>query len=175
MEACPEYEERLTLHAADALEAEEEARVLAHLETCAGCRAEAASTARLLGRLAPPPLTLREQAVVATLPRRTQAAWRREWVRKAARMQWTGALMAAAAVVALVLVPTVRRGAEPRALTPVLAPVSADAADETLEAFDAWALRDPLADALDEDDAEEWEDALPFGAEDLEFNLGEPL
>ncbi|MGZ3461252.1 MAG: zf-HC2 domain-containing protein, partial [Archangium sp.] len=41
MSACPEYDELLTLHAAGALEPGEQARVRAHLESCAACRSEA--------------------------------------------------------------------------------------------------------------------------------------
>jgi anti-sigma factor RsiW len=154
MAACPDYDELLTLHAAGALETDDAARVRAHLEACAGCRAEAASTAAVLGGLALPAPTAREEAVVEALPRRTLSAWRREQVRKAARMQWVGALLAAAAVVMLVLVPSVRSRGPVRAVapTPASAPATTETPDETLEAFDAWALGDPLGEVLGGDD-----------------------
>jgi predicted anti-sigma-YlaC factor YlaD len=168
MAACPEYDELLTLHAAGALEADAQARVCSHLEACAGCRAEATSTLEVLGLLAPPAPTARELAVVESLPRRTLATWRREQVRKAARMQWVGALLAAAAVVMLVLVPSAKRRGPARTVTPVpvAAPATPEPTDEALEAFDAWATGDPLADALqegalgDEDVDEEWNSNL---------------
>lgn len=167
MAACPDYDEMLTLHAAGALEADEEARVLAHLEVCAGCRAEAASNLELLGRLAPPVPSVREEALVEALPRRTLSAWRREQVRKAARMQWVGALLAAAAVVMLVLVPSVRGAGPVRAgvPAPMATPATTELPDETLRAFDAWAMGDPLSDVLGADDEAESADA--FESEEL--------
>lgn len=150
MAACPEYDEMLTLHAAGALETEDAARVRAHLETCAGCRAEAESSAELLGRLAPPVPTAREESLVDALPSRTLSAWRREQVRKAARMQWVGALMAAAAVVMLVLVPSGR--VPVRTTVPAPSANPAEPPDETLQAFDAWAMGDPMGDVLGSDD-----------------------
>jgi predicted anti-sigma-YlaC factor YlaD len=169
MAACPEYDELLTLHAAGALEAEAEARVRTHLEACAGCRAEASTTLDVLSQLAPPAPTAREVALVEALPRTTLTAWRREQVRKAARMQWAGALLAAAAVVLLVLVPSVRGPG--RAVTPAPAtlPEAAQPADEALEAFDAWATQDPLGDALDDDVDEDELD------EEWDSDLGEML
>lgn len=180
MAACPDYDERLTLHAAGALETDEEARVRAHLEACAGCRAEAASSAALLGQLTPPVPSAREEALVEALPRRTLAMWRREQVRKAARMQWVGALLAAAAVVMLVLVPSVRgRGQGPARAVPASTstPATTELPSETLRAFDAWARGDPLSDVLgaeDDTDAFESED-LYSDEETWDSYLGETL
>lgn len=156
MAACRDYDELLTLHAAGALEADEEARVRAHLASCAGCREEAASTAAVLGRLELPAPTPREEAVAELLPRRALAGWRREQVRKAARMQWVGSLLAAAAVVMLVLVPSLQRRGSVKAERPVatLAPEPSEPLDEVLESFDAWATSNPLAEVIDATDLE---------------------
>lgn len=156
MAACRDHDELLTLHAAGALEADAEARVRAHLASCAGCREEAASTAAVLGRLELPALTAREEAVAEVLPRRVLAGWRREQVRKAARMQWVGALLAAAAVVMLVLTPSLQRRGSVVAERPAstLAPEPSESLDEVLEAFDSWATSDPLAEVIDATDVE---------------------
>ncbi|WNG59714.1 zf-HC2 domain-containing protein [Archangium gephyra] len=154
MAACQEQEELLTLFAAGALEPEEEARVRAHLDACAACRAEAEADHEVLGLAALPPPSLKEQAVVAALPRTTVGAWRRAQVQQAARMRTAGALMAAAAVVLLVLGPVLRsRVTTPPAPTsPVEAPASP--AEEDAFTLEQWALADPLADALDLSDAD---------------------
>lgn len=180
MAACPEYDELLTLHAAGALEAEAEARVRAHLESCAGCRAEAASTQALLGRLAPPALSTREEALLEALPRRTVAAWRREQVRSAARMQWTGAMLAAAAAVLVVMAPSPRHRPRVPAVAPTAAsaPASTSASDDTVAAFDAWATGDPLSDALASGDSDDTEglfapDSFLSGDEGWDSETGE--
>lgn len=178
MAACPEYDELLTLHAAGALDAEAEARVRAHLESCAGCRAEAASTETVLGQLAPPAPSAREAALLEALPRRTLAVWRREQVRTAARMQWTGALLAAAAAVLVVLAPSLRHRPHVPATVPAAAPASAPVSDDTVAAFDAWATGDPLSDALasgDTDDADGLfaPDSFISGDEGWDSEMGE--
>jgi anti-sigma factor RsiW len=159
MSACPEYEELLTLHAAQALEPEEAARVRAHLESCAGCRREAESTARVLADVAlpPPSPALRER--MDALPQRVTDAWRRDQVRKALRARNLGALLAAAAVLLLVLGPTLRRSGATQA---VPAPAETAESSETQAEFEQWASADPLGELLEpglaEEDAEEWEE-----------------
>ncbi|HSP80559.1 MAG TPA: zf-HC2 domain-containing protein, partial [Myxococcaceae bacterium] len=95
MAACRDYDELLTLHAAEALEPEEEARVRTHLESCAACRAEAEAHHEVLERVALPPPSPREQAMLSALPRTVVGAWRRAQVTPVARMRTTGALLAA--------------------------------------------------------------------------------
>jgi anti-sigma factor RsiW len=148
MAACQEQEERLTLWATGALEPEEEARLRTHLEACPACLREAEATRELLGQVALPPPTSREQAVLAALPRTAVAAWRLEQGRQAARMQATSALLAAAAAVLLVLgaVTDWRTAApQPHAAPEALALEEEEALPSELE---QWALADPLAEAL---------------------------
>jgi anti-sigma factor RsiW len=160
MKACHEYEELLSLYAAGALEPDEEARVRAHLESCAACRSEVESTARVLSdvALSPPSPAMREK--LEALPRRTLGAWRREQVRRAFHARTAGALLAAAAVVLLVVRPSLPRGETPRA--PVAIPEAPSGLSETQADFEQWASTDPLGDELDgilaEDDVEDWED-----------------
>ncbi|HYO69164.1 MAG TPA: zf-HC2 domain-containing protein [Archangium sp.] len=169
MAACHDQDELLTLFAAGALEPEEEARVRAHLDACAACRAEAEANHEVLGLAVLPPPSAREQAVVAALPRTTVGAWRKAQVQQAARMRTAGALMAAAAVVLLVLGPVLqRRVATPPAPTaPVEAPGTAEEDAFTLE---QWALADPLADALDLSDTDLLEESEPDELLDSELD-----
>lgn len=154
MTACREQDELLTLHAAGALEPEEETRVRAHLASCADCRAEVEAHREVLGLAALPPFSAREQAVLAALPRTTAEAWLSTQLRQAARMRTAGALMAAAAVALLVLGPTVQRPATPH--VPPAAPLEMPEgpAEEEPSALEQWAVADPLAEALDQADAE---------------------
>jgi len=86
-----------------------------------------------------------------------------------------GALLAAAAVVMLVLVPSVRGPGSVRAAgpTPESTPaselsneLSSELSGETLRAFDAWAVGDPLSDVLGAgDEADSAADA--FESEDF--------
>jgi len=161
MNACQEYEELLTLHAAGALEPDEEARVRAHLESCAACRSEAESTARVLSGVALPPPSPAMRQQMEALPRKTLGAWRRQQVRQAFRARTVGAVLAAAAVVLLVVrvSPSPRSVGVPSSVAPrpAAAPLS-----ETQSEFEQWAATDPLGDEfdslLDEEDAEDWED-----------------
>jgi anti-sigma factor RsiW len=178
MSACQDYEELLTLHATGALEPEEEARVRAHLETCAACRSEAESTASLLGQVALPPLSPSAKEKLDALPQRVTAAWRREQLRKALRTRTVGALMATAAVLMLMLAPSILRHEQPRVPAP-----SASTSWETQSDFEQWASADPLTEMIDPgmslDDEESWEeeDAMELPESELFLNLnpGEPL
>jgi anti-sigma factor RsiW len=159
MSACQDYEELLTLHAAGALEPDEEPRVRAHLESCAACRSEAESTARVLAEAALPPPSPALREKLEALPQRTLGAWRREQVHRALRARTMGALLAAAAVVLLMLAPSFLRPEAPRG---VPLPAAAAVPSEGLAAFEQWASADPLTELLDpadaEDDAEDWEE-----------------
>lgn len=154
MAACQDQDELLTLFAAGALEPEEEARVRAHLESCAACRSEVEANHEVLGLTALPPPSAREQAVVAALPRTTVGAWRGAQVRQAARMRTAGALMAAAAVVLLALGPVVQRRMATPSPPTVQEEASGNVPEEDAFALEQWALADPLADALDLSEAD---------------------
>lgn len=181
MSSCQDYEELLTLHATGALEPGEEARVRAHLETCAACRSEVESTASLLGQVALPPLSPAAKEKLDALPQRVTAAWRREQVRKALRTRTVGALMATAAVLMLMLAPSILRHEEPR--VPESPASSASTSSQTQSDFEQWASADPLTEMIDPgmalDDEESWEeeDALELPESELFLNLnpGEPL
>lgn len=159
MNVCQEYEDLLSLHATGALEPEQAARVRAHLESCAGCRSEAESTASLLAELALPPPSPVAREKLEALPQRALSGWRRAQVRKALRARNVGALLAAAAAVLLVLSPSLRRStvSPPAPLTEAPATLSEAEAD-----FEQWASADPLGEllepALTEDEAEEWDE-----------------
>ena len=181
MAACTEYEERLDLHAAGALEDAETVRVVQHLETCAGCREAFAASVQVLALAALPPPTAAEQAAQAEVPRRALAAWRRDAQRQGMRRRTLGSLVAAAAVVALMLlVPGMpwRPGAGTGTVAAPAAPEAPAAAQdvdaETMAAFEAWAGLEPLEDvALESEDAadedlEDWD-------EDVDLNVGETL
>jgi hypothetical protein len=193
MSACQNYEELLTLHAAGALEPAEEALVRAHLETCAACRSEAQTTASLLGQVALPALSSAEKEKVEALPQRVTGAWRKEQVRKALRTRTVGALMATAAVLLLMVAPSILRHEEPRlAPSPPAGPSAAATAEdsedfedwETEAEFEQWAAADPLsqmvepAEFLDDDGSldESWEEdeqELPTSELFLNTNPGE--
>ncbi|HVG59512.1 MAG TPA: zf-HC2 domain-containing protein [Hyalangium sp.] len=173
MKACHEYEELLSLHATGALEPEEESRVRAHLEACAACRSEAESTARVLSGLALPPPSPAMQERVEALPQRTLGAWRREQVRRAFHARTAGALLAAAAVVLLVVRPSLPRLETPR--PPVSIPEAPSEFSETQAAFEQWASADPLGEELDgllaEDDMEGWGDEAEMDPSESELFL----
>jgi anti-sigma factor RsiW len=171
MNACQEYEELLTLHATGALEPDEDLRVRTHLESCAACRSEEESTARVLADVAlpAPAPAMREQ--MDALPRRALRAWQREQVRRAFRARTVGALLAAAAVVLLVVRPSLQRTGAP--LAPVQPPAAPFALSETQSDFEQWASADPLGEeldpAVDEGGAEDWEEEA--GVETSESEL----
>lgn len=189
MSACQDYEELLTLHAAGALEPDEEAQVRAHLESCAACRSEAQATADLLGQVAPPALSAAEKEKLEALPQRVTGAWRKEQVRKALRTRTVGALMATAAVLLLMVAPSILRHGEPRVEpgTPAELSAAAAAAEDSEEwdteaEFEQWASADPLAGMIDPaeplDDEESWEEdeqELPASELFLNLNTGESL
>jgi anti-sigma factor RsiW len=154
MATCQDYEESLTLHAAGALEPEEEARVLAHLESCAACRTGAEAHREALSLATLPPPSAREETVLAALPRTTVSRWRRTQVQQAARMRTAGALLAVAAAVLLVLGTVVQRRAAV-ATSPAVEVEQPDTpAQEARSVLEEWALADPLAEVLDFTEAE---------------------
>jgi anti-sigma factor RsiW len=187
MSACQDYEELLTLHATGALEPADEARVRAHLERCAACRSEAESTASLLGEVALPALSAAEKEKLDTLPQRVTGAWRREQVRKALRTRTVGALLATAAVLMLMLAPSILRHEEPRALLERPPEIAAAPTASEIEAeFEQWVSADPLSEMVEpeaslDDEAvgdESWEaDELESDESELFLNLnpGESL
>jgi anti-sigma factor RsiW len=181
MSACQDYEELLTLHATGALEPADEARVRTHLESCAACRSEAGSTASLLGEVALPALSTAGKEKLDTLPRRVTDAWRREQVRKAMRTRTVSALLATAAVLMLMLAPSILRPEDPRVLPDTLPEVAAAPTGSEIQAeFEQWVSADPLSGMIDpgeppdDEDSrtESWEEAEPEPAEsELFMNL----
>ena len=173
MVTCPHsQDEALSLLAAGALEPDGEARVRAHLEGCAACRAELEALQSVLGQVALPPPSPRELALLAPLPQRAVGAWHRAQLQRASRLRTTGALMVAAAVVLLALGPVVQRHRAPQA--PPSAPLEAasPSTEESL-ALQQWALADPLADELDTADLDGSEaegSSANLDTEDLLFN-----
>ncbi|MDY7225627.1 zf-HC2 domain-containing protein [Hyalangium rubrum] len=173
MSACQDYEELLTLHAAEALEPQEEARVRVHLETCAACRSEAESTARVLAQVALPPPSPAERERLEALPRRVMGAWRREQVRQSLRGRTVGVIAAAAAVLMLMVVPSLVRRDAPRSVASPSSPAALASESEVAAEFEQWASADPLTEVLDPelllDDEGAWdEDAeLDFSEDDL--------
>ncbi|OJH33878.1 anti-sigma factor family protein [Cystobacter ferrugineus] len=148
MSVCQHMDESLTLFAAGALDPQEEARVRAHLDTCADCRHEVTALQDTLGLAAQPALSPREQTVLEALPQTTVSRWRRDQVQRAAHLRTTGLLMAAAAVLLLLLGPVVspRR---PAPSTPHASTETTFSTEEDVLAMEQWALADPLSDALD--------------------------
>ncbi len=152
MRACQDQEELLTLHAAGALEPDEEARLRAHLASCEACRSEAESTARLLSEVALPPPSSALHEQLEALPERALGAWRREQVRKAFRARTVGALLAAAAAVLVVVAPSLPRPGTPKPVAPSAAPATVS---QTQADFEQWASADPLSDMLEPASAED--------------------
>jgi len=70
-QACAEHEVALSLHAAGALEADEAARLEAHIQGCASCRAVLAASARALGLARLPPVTEPERRAIGDIAGRT--------------------------------------------------------------------------------------------------------
>ncbi|MFT3912560.1 MAG: zf-HC2 domain-containing protein [Anaeromyxobacteraceae bacterium] len=71
--ACAEHEVAISLLAAGALEADEAARLEAHVQGCAPCRAVLDGSRRALGLAALPPVSDDERRAMATLPARLRA------------------------------------------------------------------------------------------------------
>ena len=173
MSTCQEQEERLTLYAAGALEPDEQARLRAHLESCPACQREVESSSRLLSQVALPPASPAVREKLEALPQRTLGAWRREQVRQAFRARTAGALLAAAAVVLVVVRPSLPR---PETASPSTVPVAASAISETQADFEQWAYADPLGDLLEPDGEDDLDDsgelAEPASSEsELDLNL----
>lgn len=171
MTASHESEETLTLFAADALEPGDEARVRAHLESCASCRREVDAQRDVLGLAALAPPSPRERAVLEALPRTTVGVWRRSQVQRASRLRTTGGLLAVAAAVLLVFGPLAQRSLRPPA--PAGAAATALAEEDALF-LEQWAMADPLSDALDDDvldldDSEDGTDAWDVDPDDFLF------
>jgi anti-sigma factor RsiW len=113
--ACNDFDLLLSLRATGALEPAEAARVEAHLQGCAACRAEADADAAVLRLAALPPPSEAERRATAALARDTLAelhrreGWAASWKRAGA------AFAAAAALLVAVLAPAMlgRQGLQP--------------------------------------------------------------
>lgn len=163
---CAEIEGLLLERAAGPLEPEDEAIVAGHLARCEACRREAAAAEEALGLAALPPPSPEEHAALAPLVENTRAALRkadlsRLWLRRAGT-----ALLAAAAAALLVLVPMAGRSR--RAV-----PLAAAPSEESTGDLEAWALADPLSEALGEEP--ELSDETAADEDDLYPEPGEAL
>jgi anti-sigma factor RsiW len=97
---CVEMERLLAERASGPLDAPEAAALTRHLLGCASCRAAAGHWEELFSLVALAPPTLREEAAMRDLPKRTLLAWRLREDRFKRAPGWVaGALLAAAAVV----------------------------------------------------------------------------
>lgn len=99
-EACPEEEVAISLHAAGALEADEVAKLMAHLQGCAPCRSVLASSARALGLARLPPVSESERRALSDLPDRVLGDLRGRIGRR--RLVFRVSTLAAAAAAILV-------------------------------------------------------------------------
>lgn len=134
MSACPEMEALLTERASGALEAEDAARLDAHLDGCEGCRAELHAYQELfqMARLPPP------ETRVAHLDVSTFAAYQRSRRRRVTGLTIGAGLVAAAVAASLVIVPamlTLR--SLPRPSSHVAVAEAPYAATDLGEGFDA--------------------------------------
>jgi anti-sigma factor RsiW len=107
--ACKDLQVELSLHAAGALAPDEAARVLAHLDGCAACRAEAAASAEVLALAALPPPAVEERRALDDLPRSTLDAIRRAERRRGFAKRLAAGIAVAAAAAAVVLAPAALR------------------------------------------------------------------
>jgi anti-sigma factor RsiW len=151
MNSCQDLDESLSLFATGALEPGEEARVRAHLDTCATCRREVSALQETLGLAALAAPSPREQAVLATLPQNTVGRWRRTQVRRAERLRTTAAWMVAASVLLFLAGPL--RSPQGPAPAPSPPDTALSSSEEDVLAMEQWAMANPLTDALDPMDA----------------------
>ena len=105
MTACKDFDLLLSLRAAGALEPAEAARVEAHLQGCAACRAEADADAAVLRLATLPPPSDAERRATASLARDTLAELHRREGRTASWKRAGAAFAAAAALLVAVLSP----------------------------------------------------------------------
>jgi hypothetical protein len=96
---CAEHEIAISLHAAGALDAEEAARLEAHVQGCAACRAVLDASVRALGLARLPPVSEPERRALAGLPASLVSE-----LRERSRRRALGARVAVIAGVAAALV-----------------------------------------------------------------------
>jgi anti-sigma factor RsiW len=156
---CRELEVALSLRAAGVLDADEAARLEAHLASCPACRAEAERTGEVLELARLPPPTLAEHRALSDLPVRVAAGMKPEVsparggsaLRSARRM--AAGILVASGIAAVAIVPLVVRRQRPPAATEAVetasAPASAPAA-EGKQGESGW--QEPDLDTL-------WQDA----------------
>ena len=143
--ACQDLEVLLSLRAAGALDPAEAARVEAHLQGCAACRAEAAASEAALRLATLPPPSDAERSAVATLAKDALAELRRGEARAASWKRTTAAFVAAAAVAAFVLAPALlRKPVHPAATVPATALAQAQDGWEAPDLDTLWSDADVL-------------------------------
>jgi predicted anti-sigma-YlaC factor YlaD len=109
VKTCEDFEVLVSLRAAGALDPADAARLDAHLEGCASCRAEAAAAAEALALAALPPLSEAERRALRDLPARTLDALHRSERRGRLGRRVLAGVAVAAAAAALVLAPAALR------------------------------------------------------------------
>jgi anti-sigma factor RsiW len=163
VKACPEYDVRLSLHAAGALAPAEAEAVSAHLAACSACREEAFADAAVLAAVRLPPVTAAEREALRELPARTVGAFRAlERGRVRTRRALVGGFAAvAAALLAVVLTTSTPTSTPTATATPTWQTPDLDGLwdDTDVLALDAAAADD--ADALTATDVTlaAWDDA----------------
>jgi len=103
--ACAEHEVSLSLLAAGALDGDEAARLEAHVQGCAACRAVLAGSRRALGLAALPPVTDGERRVLTGLAGRVRGELGRRDRRRTALSRFAILAGVAAALLAAVASP----------------------------------------------------------------------
>jgi len=113
-QACAEHEVAISLHAAGALEADEAARLEAHIQGCASCRAVLAASARALGLARLPPVNELERRAVGDLAGRTLRELRSRERRFVVSWRIAGVAAVAAVLVASLVSPAWLRKSQER-------------------------------------------------------------
>ena len=167
---CSELQPLLSERSPGPLDPEAEALVAAHLAGCERCRLEAASIDETLRLAALPPPSAEEVAALSSLASSTPHAWSRAEHQRRQVRRASAALVAAAAVMLVVFAPWSDRDRPP------LIPDDAALEDE-LPDLESWAMANPLAEELGDDEPDEGDSADASDPDtddvDLYLNAGE--
>jgi anti-sigma factor RsiW len=164
--ACTEYAPLIVDRAAGDLAADDAARLDAHLETCAACRAEAAAHADVLALARLPEPSAEERAALAGFADRALATVRGADRRRSAVRRSALVFAAVAATVAFLLAPAAFRDRRP----PAVSAPGADweAPDATALWDDAGAVVGASAAASSSSTEETWGDVALAAFDDVE-------
>lgn len=168
---CRELEVALSLRAAGALDADETARLEAHLAACPACRAEAERTAELLDLARLPPPTLAEHRVISDLSTSVAAGMKPEvaparadsGLRSARRL--AAGILVASGIAAVAIVPLVfRQRRPPPAATAAVETASAPASAPVAEAKQGGEVEQPESGWQEPDLDTLWQDSAVVSA-----------